>query len=135
MMKYLIPGLVVLLVSCRTDKKINERKLVLGAQTLQWYYNQKGELKFNTDMKAFFEAWKMGDRSKYLSDLSKETGFFTGMKRVDVIKYMGEDETRQEHQQASSLMYEMEGNCDDPEVDCCWIDFYFDEKSCVSLSA
>lgn len=86
-------------------------------------------------MRQFFSAWTgnaglLNSRNEY-EEIFPGGTFFVGMKREDMIQYMGMDEVKKENKLAESLTYYTEGNCNSPDSDCCWIDFYFDKNGLV----
>lgn len=107
-------------------------------QNLSWQYDSQGNMKMSGEMMLFCMNWKKDTidysfRNKYIQALNGSS-FFNEMQKNDLIFLMGFDKI---HRSAENeiITYNMEWGCKNPEFDCCWIEFYLDEKGCVSFTS
>jgi hypothetical protein len=143
---WLLGGLVLLTCSPKvavgkphTQTQADTVKHELNGKTYSRIYDKNGQLSFNNELAEFFNNWKKdsnnldGFRRSYTKALSQEIYFFTGIKKPDIIKYMGPGNAKKNNPHV--IRYNLEPSCGNPEYDCCWMELYFDENQLVQFSS
>lgn len=112
----------------------------IDGQKIWWFYDEHKNLQMNDPTKEFFENWRedtsgyeyRGKFIPFFGAVGEGIHFLNGLRKTDIIKYMGPSDRKNSGEGYMTVTYNMEWGCGNPEYDCCWLSIYFDVKNVVT---